>query len=57
MTQEVWHEYLGTAGDRPQMAGKAHPAADWQSSRRSVLLFWHACMAELPRIYVRKGGV
>lgn len=57
MKEEKEHEYLGTASDRPQMAGKAHPAADWQSSRRSVLLFWHTRMAELPRLYIRKGGV
>lgn len=28
MKEDAEHEHLGTAGDRPQMAGKAHPAAD-----------------------------
>ena len=39
MKEEKEHEYLGTASDRPQMAGKAHPAADCRSRRECVLLY------------------
>lgn len=28
MKEEKEHEYLGTAGNRPRAAGKAHPEAD-----------------------------